>query len=224
MRVWRRARPAARRASSPGSAQKATFPFPYVCRTLETCPAPLRAHYIDRQSARHLAQPAQRRGGNACVPAYAAQRTAFWHLRALACRRRRGEVMAFTSAPCRTSWLAAPCSREFPNAAAHAADGAATTAVLRRAAHPRRLPAAAARRTSSAVEVARTLVPRSTHAPPHMHCRTGAVMLAAALTNGEAADLEPPPEDPEPGGHAALGRSCTRTYRRGRRRRRRRLR
>ena len=131
-----------------------------------------------------------------------------WRLHALECRRRRRRVgaMAFTPASCSTSWLAAPCCREAPNTATHAAANiAAATAVQRRAAHPRWLPAAADRRTRSVCEAACALLPRSTHALP----RIGAVLLAAALTNGEPADLAPPPEDAETGGLATLRRSCT---------------
>ena len=126
-------------------------------------------------------------------------------------------TMALTTASCSPPLLAVPCGREGTTTVARAVSNvAASTAVQLRAANTRRLPAAAARHTSSAGEAACALAPRSTHALPRTRRCSGAVLLAAALTSGEAADLAPPPEDAESGVYAVSRLSCTRPHWRGR--------
>ena len=129
--------------------------------------------------------------------------------------------MALTPVSCSTRWLAVPCGREAHGAVVRAvANVAAPTAAQLRAANTRRLPAAA-RNTTSAGEAACALAPGSTHALPRTRRGAGAVLLAAALTNGDAADIALPSEDAGAGAYAASRRSCTlRTHRQGRRRRR----
>ena len=188
-----------------GSAPPGSLPLRAVCTT------PCAASWTVRK-ARLLA--CRRR---------AAYRPACLRLQALACRRSHGEAMAVTPVSCSTRWLAVPCGREAPSAVVRAvANVAAPTAVQPHAANTRRLPAAAARHINRAGEAACVLAPGSTHALPRTRCSAGAALLAAALTNGEGADLAPPSEDIGAGVYAASRRSCTlRTHKQGRRSRRR---